>query len=210
MEAKLKEILESGDFNKIKLTVSNITAFIKTHDEIMKQYGVSGHNVNNPAIRKKKEVNRDAPEGTKNMDGTPIETVTDFEEVVRVPVPFQKQIVKRAAGFLFFNPVTLKPVFIKDSEQSKQLFTEVHQLWDDNKLDFLNRKIARILFSEREVAELWYLDEQNITSTSGIGKIKNAVGIFDKQLKMKVRVLANSLGDKLYPYFDEYGDLAVF
>lgn len=66
---------------------------------------------------------------------------------------------------------------------------EIQKIWDDNKLDLKTISICNYWLSETEVAELWYKNADN---------------------EDKVMVLANSLGDRLYPIFDENGKMVCF
>jgi len=64
----------------------------------------------------------------------------------------------------------------------------IQDVWDNNKLDLRTISICNYWLSETEVAELWYkIDGED-----------------------KVMILANSLGDKLYPIFDDKGKMICF
>jgi SPP1 family phage portal protein len=110
---------------------------------------------------------------------------------------------------VFGIPVKLKSYALDDA--GKKLASMVQRTWDDNKLDYLNRKLARIVFSECEAAELWYLIDDSTFWQSLWAKIKSVVtGSVSAKFKVKVRLLSASMGDTLYPHFDEYGDMDAF
>jgi SPP1 family phage portal protein len=77
----------------------------------------------------------------------------------------------------------------------------IQKIWSKNKLDFRNTDVAEKLLSETEVAELWYLVEAEEGYWGDLSKGK---------FKPKMKILASSLGDKLYPYFDLTGDMVAF
>ena len=114
-------------------------------------------------------------------------------ERVRVAVPIQRVIVERSVGFLFSNPVDYHIVG-NANEKQKELFEAVKRVFNDNKMKYLDKRLARALFREKECAELWYfmLDDA--------GKPK----------EMRVKLLSPSHGDKLYPHFDDYDRMDGF
>jgi SPP1 family phage portal protein len=71
-----------------------------------------------------------------------------------------------------------------------------------NKMKYRDRQIARYLDSECEVAELWYLvDEPEMWAAYDLPQSK---------FSLKSKILANSLGDHLWPHFDKYGTMDAF
>ncbi len=123
--------------------------------------------------------------------------------VTRLAVPFQKQIVSRAAQFLCGNPIELSAT--TDDEQKKVLLEAVKKVWEDNKLDYKSKQLAKLMMSETEAAELWYVEELSPEEKEDYweGKLKAS-------FKLRMRILANSLGDSLYPVFDATGDMIAF
>ena len=69
----------------------------------------------------------------------------------------------------------------------------------DTKSRTLNRKVARAIYSSTESAELWYPVEK---PTKNYG--------FDSTHKLRVAIFSPLFGDRLYPYFDETGDMVAF
>lgn len=120
-----------------------------------------------------------------------------MEPVARIALAIQKLIVKRAVSFIFGNPVELNAEPADESQ--KTVLNAVKRVLYDVKEKSMNRKVARNLFSCTEVAELWYPVES-----------KNNVYGFDSKFKLRVAVLSPLLGDTLYPYFDESGDMVAF
>jgi len=121
--------------------------------------------------------------------------------VARLPVSLQKQIVNRAATFLCGNPVVLSCNARQDVELA--MLEGVEQIWNQNKLDYLNKRIAKHVFSETEAAELWYVEQ---VGPEFWANTRNQGGTFS----MRMKLLAPSLGDKLYPVYNKVGDLIAF
>lgn len=112
----------------------------------------------------------------------------------RIGLNLQQKIVEAAVAFLFKNKVLLK------STEESDFTNLIDFLLDKNKIYSFNKKIARTLFTDGEVAEYWYPVESK--------------GFWDGRLNSSVRYrvmyFAPSNQDTLYPYFDEYRDLKAF
>lgn len=130
--------------------------------------------------------------GEKNRTST-----TKPEKVARIAVSLQELIVKRAVSFLFGNPVTL--LAEAETPKENEVLKAVKSVLYDVKSTTLNRKIARTIFSATEAAELWYVVPS-----------ENSRYGFQSKYKLRVAVFDPLNGDKLYPFFDETGDLIAF
>lgn len=139
--------------------------------------------------------NRDAFEGRHDILSDPdraAKTVGDTPGTQRVVrhtsemIPFQKRIVNSAVTFLFGAPVTL--ILNNDEKAALDL---INAVWKKNKLNFFNKELARDLFVECKVAELWHVP---------------AV----LPARIRVSLLSTRKGYKFYPHFDEFGDMDAF
>jgi SPP1 family phage portal protein len=162
-------------------------------DTILKQIDPYQHKVFDQTLRPKKTVKKPAGKDSQGK----VKYEDRAEEVTRIAVPVQKLIVERAIGFTLGNPVTIQ----SDNEEGAEtdLLNMIEKVWTDNKLQYFDRKLARALFSETEVAELWYFTKDE--------------DYWEKQgvvLRPKVKILKASDGNKLIPKFDSYGDLIAF
>lgn len=133
---------------------------------------------------------------TGGGDGQPT-TGIRLEPVARIALALQKLIVKRAVSFIFGNPVELSAD--PSDESQKKVLKALQRVMYDIKEKSMNRKVARNLFSCTEVAELWYPVEKENESYG-----------FKSKFKLRVAVLSPLLGDSLYPYFDDSGDMVAF
>ena len=176
----------------------NKTALKVDVETCIKQFDPLKHDVFDPAIRKMKMVQKAT--GAKDENGQPAYAMAQ-EDVARIALPFQDIIVERAVGFLLGNPIELDAQGADGNAQQEALVSMVENIWSKNKLDYRNKDLAIKMFSECEVAELWYLVDANDDYWGDLSK-----GVF----KPKMKILAQSLGDGLYPYFDLSGDLIAF
>lgn len=162
------------------------------------------HDINDEKKRPNKKVKVDKSNVTENVkqvttsEGNESDESTRWEKVARIALALQQLIVKRAVAFVFGNPVYLNAETGED-ENMKAVLKAVERILYDVKQKSLNRKVARVLFSCTEVAELWYPVE----------KKHKAYG-FDSEYKLRVAVFNPMKGDILYPYFDETGDMTAF
>lgn len=189
----IKEIIKETDIAK-KVTLlkkgrltdlPDIAAFENDWDQ-------SKHKIYNTATRPDKTVYY----AERDTKGNPTDnTLSRIEKVARISLAIQKLIVKRAVSFLFGNPVKI----VCTDEQSKTL-AAIKRILKDSKQDSLNRRIATINSVCTEVAECWFTVDSEPFSTYG----------FESKLKVKNAVFSPLKGDKLYPFFDETGDMVAF
>lgn len=182
-------------------------------EQFQQQLDPKTHDVNDRVKRRDKLVKVDLEDPNDRYDGehTPetINVTPDangeaaafrIEPVARVAVAIQKLIVKRAVAFTFGNPVGLNAE-PQEGSREEDVFKAVKRVLFDVKSRTLNRKVARVIYSSTEAAELWYPVELPAESSR--------YGIKSK-FKLRVAVLSPLKGDKLYPYFSEDGDLIAF
>jgi SPP1 family phage portal protein len=204
----IKELLnaESLDNSKV-ITELKSKRYIQDPDSetFKKNLDPLSHDVYDRIKRpdKKVKIDKDDPdyqnneENVINVTGGTTPTGYRYEPVARVALAIQKLIVKRAVSFIFGNPVTLDSE--AESENEKSVLKALKRVMYDIKEKSFNRKIARNLFSCTEVAEYWYPVESD-NSTYG----------FQSKFKLRSAIFSPLLGDTLYPYFDETGNMVAF
>ncbi|GAA0561620.1 phage portal protein [Chitinophaga japonensis] len=138
---------------------------------------------------------------TKDAAGNP---VTGTVEVSRIPIPLQKKIVKLAAAFLTANPIKLSSQPVDQTQID--LMKVLDKTWDANKLFYKTMTLAQLMMGETECAELWYTQQLQPNENYWMGTANEGKASF----KLRMRILANSLGDTLYPVFDAAGDMIAF
>lgn len=157
--------------------------------DYVKQYDPKQHAVNDKATRPDKIIQTDSGASTV--------------KVARLPIAFQKHIVAMAAAFLCGNPVQLQALPADDMEADFLKVLRRH--WVDNKLDYDGKTIAKLMMSETEAAELWYSEPE-------IPGYWRGTVFFDDNVpfRLRMKILANSKGDSLYPVFNAAGDMIAF
>lgn len=189
IESLLQSASNASEFAKIvKESRQTKSEDIKKH---LEQFEVSGHAVNDASKRPDKNVTNEAGEVTKVV------------RVNRLPVSYQKTIVNRAATFLCGNPVELN-CSPKD-EAEKKLLSALRLVWESNKLDYTTKRLAKHMMSETECAELWYPEAINGEDNYWEGTLSDKA-----KFRLRMRVLAPSLKDELYPVFSDLGDMIAF
>jgi len=193
---------EALDYSKVITELKSKRLKETTLEPYLNQLDPMKHEVFNRIKRQDKRVKID-PDDINQQDeaiqviGSSSDTKYRIEPVARVAIAIQKLIVKRAVSFLFGNPVTLDSS--PETDNQKIVEKAVKRVMFDIKQKSFNRKVARNLFSCTEVAELWYTKEE-----------KNSTYGFDSKFKLRCAVLSPLLGDVLFPYFDETGDMIAF
>lgn len=121
-------------------------------------------------------------------------TKDDTVKVSKIPIPFQRQIVKTASTFLFGNPVKL--VERKDAEsddQENEAYNTIIDLWDDLRINQTLLKFCKAVKSETEAAIIFF--DKKDTETN--------------EVKIKANLKTHKNG-KLLPVFDAFGDMIAF
>ena len=162
------------------------------------------HDINDPILRPDKRV-----KVTDDTQGESAQKVIDvdgkdngnfrYEKVARIAVALQNLIINRAVSFVFGNEPDYNAT--PDNDNQKLVKRAFDRILYDTKSRSLNRKIARFIFAFGECAELWYPVE-----------VKEPHGNYGFTTKFKLRcaLFSPALGDTLYPYFDETGDMVAF
>lgn len=190
----ISEIMAMNDVYQIySLITSRKKPFKIPFEVIENEYDPYKHKVMNQMFRKRKVV-KVKTDKIDQRTGEPIYKEKKVERC-RVAVPFQRVIVERTVGFLFSSSVQYQLSSDRQyTAKESDVFKAVLKILSDNKIKYIDKKIGRTLFHERECAELWYytLDEQG------------------KPQDMRVKILSPTRGDKLYPHFDEYDRMDGF
>ena len=197
----IQQILSESDAGRVHtLLTSHKKPFKTSLEDIEAQYNPEKHKVFDEHYRPKKKIQ--VPTGKKDpITGLDMYKTKNVERV-RIAIPVQKSIVERAVGFLLGKSVeyriTQNGEQVKDTNgKQRDLYAAVKKVYHQNKMRYFDKRLARLLFRQREVAELWYMP------TDANGRIV-------KNGKMKVKLLAPVLGDKLYPHFNDMDDMDGF
>lgn len=118
------------------------------------------------------------------------------ERVTRIALSFQKLAAKRMSELVCGIPV--KRIYKPENDRQKEVAAVIEKIFDRNRINSENTKRFVQLFAGCEIFTLWYGVMQRNTL---YGK--------DSPLKIRCRTFSPMLGDELYPYFDEYGDMTA-
>ena len=124
----------------------------------------------------------------------------------RIALSIEQDIVNIQTAFT----VGTEPLLDCKPEQSEEgLLTALKQVFKKNKIKYQNKKAVRSWLAEQEVAEYWYV----VKDDGFWSKLKRKVaGIFGKSMpeyRLKSVLWSPFRGDKLYPFFDDNGDLVA-
>lgn len=209
----LLEVIKSQDYEKVnQLFISNKPSFDPADDKAFSNnrlttatdyqmqslydYQVDSHSIFDTTIRPDKLIKKDS--GETGVDGNPT-LITASIPVARIGLPLQKLIVERRVGFMLSDPVKIEAIYVSESDNEKRLEKIVGRIQNDNKMDYRNKEAARRMMSELECAEIWYFVPNNEPDE-----------VLKNQYTLRVKLASPLLGDKLYPLFDETGDLIAF
>ena len=118
------------------------------------------------------------------------------ERVTRITLSFQKLAAKRMSELVCGIPV--KRIYKPANDKQKQIVTVLEAIYDRNRINSINIDRCNALFAGCEIFTLWYAVEH-----------PNTIYGIKSQLKLRCRTFSPMLGDELFPYFDEYGDMTA-
>ena len=127
----------------------------------------------------------------------------------RISIPLEQDITNIQTAFTV--GVEPKMDCAPSNEDEKGLFYAIQQVLKKNKIKYQNKRIVRSWLSEQECAEYWYAVKDDSFWTKFWNKIKKTFGGSVKpQNKLRSVIWSPFRGDKLYPFFDDAGDLVAF
>lgn len=132
---------------------------------------------------------------------------TENAVVNRISIPLEQDIVNIQTAFTVGTEPSMECSPTDKNEEN--LFDALKLVFKKNKLKFQNKKIVRSWLSEQEVAEYWYVANDDSFWPNFIRKVRAAFGT-KPSVRLKSVLWSPFRGDKLYPFFDEYGDLVAF
>lgn len=124
----------------------------------------------------------------------------------RIALPIEQDIVNIQTAFT----VGTEPILDCKPEASEEgLLAALKQVFKKNKIKYQNKKAVRSWLAEQEVAEYWYV----VKDDGFWAKLKRKVAeIFGKSMpeyRLKSVLWSPFRGDKLYPFFNDNGDLVA-
>lgn len=118
-------------------------------------------------------------------------TSDGVQPVTRVTLDLQRLAAKRMTEL-----IQIKRVYSPRNDRQQEVAEYLEKIYTRTRIQSVNTERLFMLFAGCEVMTLWYaVSEEN-----------NLYG-FKSPLKMRCRNFSPMLGDELYPFFDEYGDM---
>lgn len=138
---------------------------------------------------------------------TVIPKKTKKVEPNRIALPLEQDIVNIQTAFT----VGAEPAMeCTPADSEKGIFEALKQVLKKNKIKYQNRKIVRSWLSEQECAEYWYVTKDDGFWAKLKAKVANLFGKAMPQYKLRSVLWSPFRGDKLYPFFDDSGDMVAF
>ena len=124
----------------------------------------------------------------------------------RIVLPIEQDIVNIQTAFT----VGTEPIIDCQPDKSEEcLLSALKQVFKKNKLKYQNKKVVRAWLAEKEVAEYWYVVKDDGFWSKLKRKVAEIFGMSRPEYRLKSAMWSPFLGDKLYPFFNDQGDLVA-
>lgn len=124
----------------------------------------------------------------------------------RIALPIEQDIVNIQTAFT----VGTDPILdCKPDSSEESLLASLNQVFKRNKIRYQNKQAVRSWLAEQEVAEYWYVVPDDGFWAKLKRKIAGMFGNTKPEYRLKSVLWSPFRGDKLYPYFDDNGNLVA-
>lgn len=148
--------------------------------DLLNDYEPTLHKIVHDTVSRKDKIRSD---GTK-------------EVASRIHIGLEKLLVKRMTEFMFAIPVKRVYHNIEGSDVRQQIAKAIEAIYKYARIDTENINRGNAYFASCEVFTIWYV----------VNKPNSLYG-FNSKYKLKCKTYSPMEGVKLYPLFDEYGDM---
>lgn len=118
------------------------------------------------------------------------------EKASRIYIGLEKLLTKRTTEFAFSIPVRRVFHNTEDNEKRQQIAKAIEAIYKYARIDSENIKRGNAYFASCEIFTIWYVVEK-----------PNSLYGFKSKYKLKCKTYSPMDGVKLYPLFDELGDM---
>lgn len=178
---KLTIIFDSGkSVDDIINDLKNKSIEVPEWSELLKDYEPTRHNIVSDTTNRKDRI---------KSDGT-------LEKASRIYIGLEKLLTKRTTEFSFAIPVRRVYSNIEGDEKSQQIAKAIEAIYKYARIDSENIKRGNAYFASCEIFTIWYAVEK-----------PNTLYGFKSKYKLKCKTYSPMDGTKLYPLFDELGDM---
>lgn len=174
-------ILDSGrPVDEIINDLKNKSVDVPEWSKLLKDYEPTKHKIVDD-----KETRRDKVKS----DG-------QVEKASRIYIGLEKLLAKRTTEFAFSIPVRRVYHNTEDNEKRQQIAKAIEAIYKYARIDSENIKRGNAYFASCEIFTIWYAVEK-----------PNSLYGFKSKYKLKCKTYSSMDGVKLYPLFDELGDM---
>lgn len=178
---ELTIIFDSGkSVDDIINDLKNKSIEVPEWSELLKDYEPTKHKIVSDTTTRKDRI---------KSDGT-------LEKASRIYIGLEKLLTKRTTEFAFAIPVRRVYSNIEGDEKSQKIAKAIEAIYKYARIDSENIKRGNAYFASCEIFTIWYAVEK-----------PNTLYGFKSKYKLKCKTYSPMDGTKLYPLFDELGDM---
>lgn len=175
----IEEILQGSDISTIITDMKNRAFAVPEWNELVKDYEPTLHKIVTDRKGRVDKVHKDG----------------SIDKAARIPIGLEKLLVKRITEFTFAIPV--KRIYTgTDNDVRKAIAEAIESIYTNAHIKNENIKRGQAYYASCEILTIWYTVSN-----------KNDLYGFNSNYKLKCKTFSPMFGQKLYPLFDEQGDL---
>lgn len=177
---RIEEIFALGSADEQIAALQRKVIELPSWAALLKDYEPRFHHIMEDHVNRRDKVRK---------DGT-------IEPASRISVGLEKLLTKRMSEFMFAIPVKRVYHNLEGNETRAAIASALERMNKYARIESENIKRANNYFAACEIFTLWYLVEG-----------ANSLYGFNSKYKLKCKTFSPMDGTKLYPYFDDYGDM---
>lgn len=156
------------------------STYIPSWSDLIKKYEPTFHDIVDDKINRRDRV---------RSDGT-------VEKASRIYLGLEKLLTSRITEFMFAIPVKRIYNNIDGNKTRQEIANAIEMIYKYARVNSENIKRGNAYFASCEIFTIWYTVQ-----------VPNTMYGFNSQYKLKCKTYSPMDGSKLYPLFDEYGDM---
>lgn len=193
---KLIDIFKEPDIAKVIKSLQYKTIEIPRWADLEQQYEPRMHKIFSTTLFPDKPIYESRADSTT---GKMSEVHVDDEPITRIALGLQKLAVKRIVEFMYTIPPDLTCEDLDEIPERIDQFDAFKKILKKTKWNSMNKERCHTVESQCECAVYWYRKSS-----------ENKMYGFPSKSKLKYQIFSPKKGDKLYPFFDETGDMVAF
>ena len=155
------------------------SVYVPSWGDLIKDYEPTEHEIVNDRTSRKDKIKADGR----------------LEKASRIYLGLEKLLTNRMAEFTFAIPV--KRVYENtEDKKAQEIAKAIESVYKHSRIDAENLRRAKDYYAACEMCTIWYTAPK-----------KNKLYGFESNFKLKCKTISPMNGYRLYPLFDEYGDM---